>query len=468
MKRYRQMTAILFMALLIFSLAWAVEAAEGGKSGEGFPFYPSLLNTSTGQPVSGDEYEPPSRCRGCHKDLYNQWYGSMHSNALRDPVFMALWKMGAKETNGEIDKLCLGCHTAIGVVTNEAAINLETMEFTASDIAWDGVQCDFCHTIKELNIFNTPTLDPQNASIILEPGDVKRGPYKDSVSPGHETAYSEIHTKAEFCGSCHNVFHPVTHFPIERTYEEWKISVYARAGIQCQDCHMMPLEVAQETARTLKKGKNSGKASPMGPVRELLYTHEFVGANFTVTEMLDSDNHAEIARKRLQGAADLDVIVPGEAAAGEMVTVKVKVTNVGAGHNLPTSLTEIRQMWLDVSVLDASGREIFRSGALDGEGNVDPEAVMFRSSAVDNEGHHTVKPWEISHFEYNNTIPPKGYALEKYNFLVSDGTAGPLKIKAALRYRSYSQELADLLLGEEAGILPVVDMTVEEQSLAIK
>ncbi len=30
---------------------------------------------------------------------------------------------------------------------------------------------------------------------------------------------------------------PLEQFPIEDTYREWKTSVYAQAGIQCQDCH---------------------------------------------------------------------------------------------------------------------------------------------------------------------------------------------------------------------------------------
>ena len=61
---------------------------------------------------------------------------------------------------------------------------------------------------------------------------------------------------------------------------------------------MMPLQQSIETARTLKKQSNAGKACSMGPDRDQLYTHEFVGANFTVTSLLDSPEHAEIAREQ--------------------------------------------------------------------------------------------------------------------------------------------------------------------------
>ena len=132
----------------------------------------------------------------------------------------------------------------------------------------------------------TPTREPQNASFIVDPGPVKRGPYRDSDSPYHETEYSELHTKSEFCANCHNVFHPSNNFPIEDTYREWKTSVYAQAGIQCQDCHMMPVEKAIEAARTLVRPANPGRAAMGGPQREQVFTHEFVGANAVVTELL--------------------------------------------------------------------------------------------------------------------------------------------------------------------------------------
>jgi len=134
------------------------------------------------------------------------------------------------------------------------------------------------------------------------------------------------------------------------------------------------------------------------------------------------------------------------------------VTNVGAGHNLPTSLTEVREMWLDVAVTDAKGKEVYRSGAIGPKGEVDPDAVMYHAVAVDKDGHHTVKPWEIARFESIHTIPPKGVDVSSYAFLVPPGTKGKLTVTALLRYRSFSQGVANLLLGAKAPVVPVVDM----------
>ena len=440
------------------ALALLVAAAPAAAADETFPFFPSLLTTATGRPVASTEFEDPGICMGCHPELYKQWNGSMHSNAFVDPVFQALWRIGVKETGGAVERLCAGCHTAIGTVAGEVRLGPDGV-FQASDIAKKGVQCDLCHTIKAARDHETPTREPQNASIVVDPGPVKRGPYKDADSPYHETEYSELHTRSEFCANCHNVFHPSNNFPIEDTYREWKTSVYAQAGIQCQDCHMMPVEKAIETARTMVKQRNPGTAGVGGPQREQVYTHEFVGANAVVTDLLGAKGHAAIAVKRLQNAASVSLELPAQAQAGRLVQFKVRVRNETAGHNLPTSLTDVRQVWIDVLV-EAGGREVFRSGALDAAGSVDPEATMFHAVAVDKDGHHTSKPWEIVRFESNTSIPPKGLATAAYAFELPADAKGPLAVKATLRYRSFDQGLANLLLGEKAPVIPVVDMVV--------
>ncbi|MEW6489128.1 MAG: multiheme c-type cytochrome [Thermodesulfobacteriota bacterium] len=446
-------------------LAWSQPLTSAAS--EQFPFFPSLLNTATGKPVLSTDFFPPQRCRGCHAEIFDQWKGSMHSNAFHDPVFQALWRLGSDETGGAVDKLCAGCHTGVGTVAEEVVRDANG-HFQVSEIAAEGVQCHFCHSVVSSNMLQTPTNMPQNASIVVDPGLVMRGPRDDAKPMWHKAEYSELHTRAEFCGNCHNVFHPTNHFPIENTYNEWKFSVYAQKGIVCQDCHMMPVEKAIEVARTLEKPKNPGKASPMGPERPNVFTHEFVGANFTVTRLLGADRHADMAVQRLQSAAEVTLGLPETAQGGDVGRIKVRVTNVGAGHHLPTSLTEVREMWLDVAVRDASGRELYRSGALDDAHNLTEGTVRFYTPAVDEKGQYTVKPWEVTRFNYNSTIPPKGYAEREFAFLVPKEAPGPLQVQATLRYRSFPQAVANLLLGEKAPVLPIVDMAAASGSVPVR
>jgi len=66
------------------------------------------------------------------------------------------------------------------------------------------------------------------------------------------------------------------------------------------------------------------------------------------------------------------------------------VRNEHAGHNLPTGMNEIRQLWLDVRVFQGDGKEtVWRSGGLDEAGGIDPEAKLFRALAVDSKDQPT-------------------------------------------------------------------------------
>ncbi|MCZ7383661.1 MAG: hypothetical protein O8C63_02805, partial [Candidatus Methanoperedens sp.] len=159
---------------------------------------------------------------------------------------------------------------------------------------------------------------------------------------------------------------------------------------------------------------------------------------------------------------------PEKARAGDEAIIQVKVTNIGAGHKLPTGLTEAREMWLDVSVKDAKGNEIFRSGALDKEGNVDPNAVIYRTVLGDASGNPTLKVWAADHVISDTRIPPKGNSLEKYNFLLPENAQGPLTVEAKLYYHTASQGLADLLFGKGAVNVPEIEMTKATANLKVE
>jgi hypothetical protein len=92
--------------------------------------------------------------------------------------------------------------------------------------------------------------------------------------------------------------------------------------------------------------------------------------------------------------------------------------------------------------------------------------VVFNAHAVDENGQDTIFPWEIVRFVDVNTIPPKGYKYGKYYFNVPDD-AQSVTVTAKLHYRSFSQHMADLLLGKGAVKVPSVEMVVEEQTYGV-
>lgn len=232
---------------------------------------------------------------------------------------------------------------------------------------------------------------------------------------------------------------------------------------------MMPVEKAIEAARTMTKPTNPGKPCIMGPEREQMYTHEFVGGNAMMTGILGSEKHADLSVKRLQNAASLSLEIPETTPEDRLVRMKVKVRNETAGHNLPTSLTEVRQMWLEVKATNMDGDKVlYHNGGIDGEGNIDPEAVMFNAVGMDKDGHHTAKPWELVRFESVNTIQPKGSETVSYAFLVPEFARGPVKVEVTLHYRSFAQSLAKFLLGDDAPKVPVIDMVSASGEILVR
>jgi hypothetical protein len=71
-------------------------------------------------------------------------------------------------------------------------------------------------------------------------------------------------------------------------------------------------------------------------------------------------------------------------------------------------------------------------------------------------------------FESNTTIPPKGSATPSYSFELPADAKGPLSVQATLRYRSFDQGLANLLLGAGAPKIPVVDMVSTRGEIPVK
>lgn len=466
-------TGIKIVALLLFvSNSFANSLAEGENK-----FSPSYLSIKGHQTVKVEDWTNPEVCGQCHKRQYNGWKSSMHANAFKDPVFQALWALGEKATKGKTKNHCAGCHSPIGTVTDSITFDPnkgEHGEFQAPGVAAKGVSCDVCHTISATNILKTKTLEHGNSSFEMHPGPIKRATLKNSNSPFHATEYSELHNSSKFCANCHNIFHPDNDFPIERTYDEWKYSIYAQNDIQCMDCHMVPVEMAIKVADTLTRPHKikdidlSGVAAIGGPVRSLIHDHGFVGGNAVISKALggnESINYTE-SIKRLQNVASLELEV--SARGRGLHNVMVKVNNDRAGHNLPTSLTEVRQVWLEVVAIDDQGRELLRSGTLDEKTNDLPKnTTIFNVTAVDKNGKHTEFPWEITRFTTTNTIPPRGYKKVNYAFtLFSD--SHNVSIKATLHYRSFSQHLADFLLGKGKVKVPDIEMVTLEKQYPVK
>ncbi|NIA09271.1 MAG: cytochrome c family protein, partial [Nitrospiraceae bacterium] len=405
--------------------------------------------TAEDAPYTSTDFDDPTVCAGCHAEIYKQWNGSMHSNAYTDPVYRKLDEMASNETDGLTDEYCIKCHSPIGYLTGEI---LPADRSNMGEISKKGVQCDFCHIVTAVSGIN--------GAFDVEPGKVKRGPYDDSTPIYHTAEFSELHTSAEFCGGCHNVYQYTNNLPIEMTYDEWKASPYntgdPETSTPCQHCHM--------THGITHFEANPGVVASGGPERDHWYTHYFVGGNAPLPGILGSEKHSELAVERLQSAASLEMDIPENIAAGEQMSIDVIVTNTGAGHNLPTGLSEARQVWIDVTVMDSTGREIFRSGAIDENGHIDSGAVKFHTVFADADGNPTDKVWEMASIIEDTRIPPKESVTKAYTFTIPADVRTPITVSASLNYQTASQELIDSLFGVGQVIIPTIEMAKAEQT----
>ena len=53
--------------------------------------------------LSTDQLVQPTTCGGCHNEIFNQWSGGVHANALKDPIFQKVTKqfLSEAQTEGE-------------------------------------------------------------------------------------------------------------------------------------------------------------------------------------------------------------------------------------------------------------------------------------------------------------------------------------------------------------------------------
>lgn len=454
--------------LLLATNSWA------GEQETKYPYSPSLIQWEK----SSIDFEPPETCGECHPDKYEEWQGSMHSLAFQDPVYQGELNLAIKAVGHEVARQCEGCHTPAAMVQGEIkGAGLKGL----SPLAMAGVSCDVCHSIKNHNHWQTPSHKPENGSFTLSPGrDSEEGPIPTKYGPFtpeegcgedfHECRESPLHLQAELCASCHQVFNYKTHTPIEETYSEWKNSPYAANNIQCQDCHMVEIDTFKRSADKMTR-----------PERDE-YRHYFNGANFLLYHLTElaakkagdeelaanANNKFQMAVARLQSAADLEV--SPIYRNNRLAEIRVRIKNIRAGHNLPTSLTNVRQMWLEVTAKDQNGKTIMTTGSLDSKGKLPADIRLFNSDGQDHDLKFAIDPWLVESFSRHDTIPPKGYRDVHYGLDTDKGN--PVAVEVKLRYRQADQKVAEKLLASvpddihldaiygitNVPVLPVIDM----------
>jgi len=422
----------------------------------------NLTNIQYGDNVKryhSEDWTNSSKCKSCHKDIFNQWADSNHKNVTAaNPYYMALEALAAEDMGNDFRKWCMGCHNPSAMSTKKSKTShgmdgnflsnemfeqggkrlLKEFKKHGNFQLEEGISCVACHRI-------TKTLSKGNSSYTLELTNRKKYAFEDSTSSAgewlgekfinskpniHKKSYSKaLYKDPKYCASCHNEFLPSTGKKVVSTYDEWEKSPYNNEKDPsrhktCIDCHMT----------YLKNGKFSpliGRSTQGGEIKKDIKVHYFTGANHFLSGLKNKVNEDQ-SIQLLRTSAKLDVSM-------ENGKLEVGVKNVGAGHHLPTGVSDFRELWLDISIKDKNGKIIFQSGKLKKDGNLREDARIFKKVFGDKNG----KPvgllfWRYEKLLSDTRIPAGKRRIEIYDVLLKDA-AYPLKVMVKLNFRVYPQ-----------------------------
>lgn len=320
---------------------------------------------TTGETLSRDALLDPKACRSCHPGQYEEWAGSMHAYASRDPVFLAMNARGQEETGGKLGTFCVNCHAPMAVAEG---LTTDGSNLSQLPDAYQGVTCYFCHNVEAVEGTHNNPLRLANDTVL-------RGPFKDPVSnTAHASAYSRFMDKddsasARMCGACHDVvvdahvradgMNEIPEVALERTFLEWQETMFNRdvatGGLTCNGCHMpvSPIRTASAV----------GGAFPKRSSRR----HDFEGVDVALVPFPGRE------RQRLVTQQFLDSSLLAEVCVSRDGLVAITLEN-SSGHHWPSGATFDRLAWLEVQAFDTHGL-IFQT--------FDPEASVSLAAGRD-------------------------------------------------------------------------------------
>ena len=142
-----------------------------------------------------------AKCEGCHVEEAQQWRGSLHQKAFKDPLFQRAYAL-------EPLAFCRGCH----------APEADPARAPAPELAELGVACTTCHV--------------ETGSVVTASRVSGRSPHSVKADPALATRQA--------CARCHEFQVPtLPGVAMQSTLSEHRIST--ANGRECQSCHM-PLD----------------------------------------------------------------------------------------------------------------------------------------------------------------------------------------------------------------------------------
>ena len=243
-------------------------------------------------------------CGSCHEDHYAQWSQSPHGTSASSPILEAMLPRVEEAWGLAAHDRCVGCHQPRHSEHDES------------------IGCVSCHAA----VGNHAESDGELAIALDRP---LAGPFEHpEPTVAHASRTSSFLGAPELCGTCHELTGP--RLAVEPTLTEYRASRFAEIDRTCADCHM-----PDDAERALSNDSSTVRQTS---------SHRFVGFDPPWDASADEAALAAVrTRQLLDDALDLDVTPTEDGYA-------IVVSNVGAGHTVPTGASALRDLWVDVEV----------------------------------------------------------------------------------------------------------------------
>ena len=471
------------------------EPSPSNANGYSYRFGPGKMSTpgnaltETGTFIKPGAYPSAEYCQHCHPQAYAMWRQALHSNSFRTPFYRTSVNILARTKGIEFTRHCDSCHNPVGVLSGALTPNSHL------DRQFDenGLTCMTCHSVQSLQ----PTLG--NGSYVMGvPAvmvDEKGNRITGQVSDDEILAHPERHSKAvmqtfyrdpEFCAACHkaNLPNPLNEYKFIRAftvYDEWQNSKFSKRNPltfysadfnTCQGCHMR-----RALATLPDYGAKAGWFA----------SHRWLAGNTAVPFYYGFDEQMQktIAFLKAGNFLNVDVFalkkngddnliaplgsVPFRLEPNDMVEAYVVIQNKNIGHSLIPEVRDLYEAWVEVTVKDAGGNEIYHSGFLKPDGMLDTRTHSFTNRPVNVSGEFVDnhKVWTIHSMAYDNSIQAGRSALVRYEFQVPPHVNGPLSITARVNYRHLRQSYLNNVFGEDHPLYPVVELASRTRELKV-
>ena len=191
-------------------------------------------------------------------------------------------------------------------------------------------------------------------------------------------------------------------------------------------------------------------------------------------EFLRAGNYLNVDIFGLQKAGEDKLIAPlGGAsyslAPNDVVAAYVVIQNKNIGHSLIPEVRDLYEAWVEFTVKDTNGKEIYHSGFLKPNGMLDPRAHSFTNRPVTDEGEFVDnhKVWTIHSVAYDNSVQAGRSVLVRYQFQLPADITGAVSVTAKVNYRHLRQSYLNNIFGPDHPAYPVVEIASRTRVLNI-